>query len=246
MSFEIQELPDVLRIIILLILGDKRSLDMASLKRRIDRYCKSKAYITLSDVDEALQEMSHESLIVSNNGRISLTDRGLRLGNEWRNLLMRKEPIFEFVAGLTDGSITGLVVILSAHIASMASNIALFAAVLSITAVSMTNFSSFLLGAKTEDYADLFTLKSLIDYSLDDIPDRIERDKSLRLIKQLFTLLSKEISRNNFYSAVISAATTFSAGILPIAVYTTLPTPLNLILSLSIVGLIVGLFLVRY
>jgi hypothetical protein len=161
-------------------------------------------------------------------------------------LLLKREPILEVVAGLADGSITGLVAILSAFIANLPSNIAAFAAILSLSAVAITNFSSFLLGGKTEDLADLLTLKTLIDHSLSDIPDKVERDKSLKLVKQLFLILRREIGRSNLYAALIASTTTFLAGITPIIAYLTLPQPFSLILSLGIVGAIIGVFLVRY
>lgn len=161
-------------------------------------------------------------------------------------MLLKREPILEVVAGLADGSITGLVAILSAFIANLPSNIAAFAAILSLSAVAITNFSSFLLGGKTEDLADLLTLKTLIDHSLSDIPDKVERDKSLKLVKQLFLILRREIGRSNLYAALIASTTTFLAGITPIIAYLTLPQPFSLILSLGIVGAIIGVFLVRY
>lgn len=152
----------------------------------------------------------------------------------------------EFVAGLTDGSITGLVIIISAFLAGLTTRLALFATFLTLASVAITNFSSFLLGGKTEDMADLMTLKTLMDHSLSDIPDREERDKSLRLVTRLFTILRKEISRSNLVSAVICATTTFLAGSIPTIAYLTLPEPFDLILSLAIVCVTVGVFLVHY
>jgi len=246
LSFEIQELPDIIRIMALISLGKGRTIDKRLLKRRIDRYCAGHVCVEASDIDETLREMSAEGLVKEENGKFRLTERGLQLGKEWRNLLLKREPILEIVAGLTDGSITGLVAILSAFLAGLATNMAAFAAILSLSAVAITNFSSFMLGGKTEDIADLLTLKTLMDYSLSDIPDKIERDKSLRLVKYLFILLRKEIGRSNLYAAIIAGTTTYAAGIIPIIVYLTLPSPFDIILSLSIVGTIVGVFLVRY
>jgi hypothetical protein len=85
----------------------------------------------------------------------------------------------------------------------------LFAAFLTLTSVSMTNFSSFLLGGITEDLADMMSLQTLMNYSLSDIPDKIEREKSLRLVKDLLTLFHKEISRSNIVAAVVCGTTTF-------------------------------------
>ncbi len=200
----------------------------------------------MSDIDETLKEMSEEGLVINENGKLKLTEKGAQLGQEWRNLLLKREPILEVVAGLTDGSITGLVAILSAFLAGLATNMAAFAAVLSLSAVAITNFSSFLMGGKTEDIADLITLKALMDHSLSDIPDKAERDKSLKLVKQLFIILRKEINTSNLYAALICSTTTFLAGIMPIIAYLALPEPLDIILSLGLVCIIVGIFLVRY
>jgi VIT1/CCC1 family predicted Fe2+/Mn2+ transporter len=85
-----------------------------------------------------------------------------------------------------------------------------------------------------------------VNYSLSDIPDQTERDKSLSLVKSLFTLLGKEIHRSNLFSAIICGTTTFLAGSIPIATYIALSRPLNIIFSLVVVAAVVGVFLVRY
>lgn len=241
-----QELPDLIRIFVLLDLSKDNVLTRSLLKRRIDRHCAGRICVETRDVDEALSEMSHEGLLLEEGEALKLTEKGLKLGKEWRSLLLKREPILEIVAGLTDGSITGLVVIISAFLAGLATNVATFAAVLSLSAVAITNFSSFLLGGKTEDIADLLTLEALMHYSLSDISDRIERDKSLNLVRQLFVLLHKEIGRSNLYAALISGTTTYLAGIIPIIAYLTLPYPLNITLSSGIICFTVGVFLVRY
>jgi len=246
LSFEIQELLDLIKILTLVRLNDEKSLEKKDLKDQIDQYCTGYICVETKDVDEALKELNDEGLIVNQNGELKPTEKGLQLGREWQNLLLRREPILEIVAGLTDGSITSLVVILSTLLAGLTTSIATFAAVLSLTSVSITNFSSFLLGGKTEDVADLLTLKNLMDYSLSDLPDKIEKEKSLRLVEHMFTMLRKERGRTNLFSALISGITTFIAGIIPIVTFLILPKPFNLILSLGIVATIAGIFLVRY
>lgn len=246
MSFEIQELPDVIGVIILLTLSKGTQMPKPMLRQRIDKLCRGFTCIEESDLDQAITEMASDGLLVNNDGTIQLTEQGIKLGSDWKNLLLRREPVLEVVSGLTDGSITGLVVILSAYIAGLAPVTAAFAAFLTLAAVAITNFSSFLLGGITEDLADMMTLRSLMHYSLSDISDKIERDKSLSMLKQLFVVLHKEISRSNFYAASICSTTTFLAGILPIIVFLSFPEPLDIILSLGIVGTIVGGFLVRY
>jgi DNA-binding PadR family transcriptional regulator len=246
LAFEIQELPDIIRIVVLLNLSKGTTLQKPALKHRIDKVCTGYLCVDMSDVDKALNEMASEGLIHLDDGMVHLTDQGIRLGKEWRSLLLKKEPIIEVVAGLVDGSITGLVVILSAFIAGLGVRTATFAALLTLGAVAITNFSSFLLGGITEDLADMLTLQNLMNYSLSDIPDKKERDKSLKLVKDLFTVLHGEISRSNIIAAVVCGGTTFLAGIIPIVAYLWLPKPYDIILSLAIVATVVGVFLVRY
>jgi VIT1/CCC1 family predicted Fe2+/Mn2+ transporter len=102
------------------------------------------------------------------------------------------------------------------------------------------------LGGITEDLADILTLQNLMNYSLSDIPDKGERDKSLMLVKRLFTVLGKQIHRSNLYAATICGTTTFLAGIIPIIIFIALSPPFNVIVSLSVVAGVVGIFLVRY
>jgi hypothetical protein len=246
LSFEIQELLDVIKIITLIRLTDGEHLDKNSLKSQLDHYCEGYICVEIKDVDEALNELDSEGLVVEQNNELKPTERGIQLGKEWQKLLLKREPILEIVAGLTDGSIASLVVILSTLLAGLTASIAAFAAVLSLTSVAVTNFSSFLLGGRTEDVADLLTLKNLMDYSLSDIPDRVEREKSLRLVEHMFTLLHRERGRTNLFSALISGITTFIAGIIPIVAFLVLPQPFNLIASLGVVTAIAGIFLVRY
>jgi DNA-binding HxlR family transcriptional regulator len=245
-SFEIQELLDVIRVIVLLNLSKGNPVRKSNLKRRIDRVCVGHACVEMADLEETLQEMSSEGLITRHDDTVQLTKQGVKLSKEWESLLLKKEPILEVVAGLVDGSITGIVVIISAFIAALTVKAAIFAAFLTLSAVAITNFSSFLLGGITEDLADILTLQNLMSYSLSDIPDKKERDKSLLLVNKLFTLLDKEIHRSNLYAAIICGTTTFLAGSIPIITYIVLVPPLNFILSLSVVSVIVGVFLVRY
>jgi len=252
-AFEIQELPDVIRVILLLFLSKDKPTSKAAIKRRLDRVCSSLACVNISELDKALKEMSIEGLITESDNGVLLTEQGYKLGKEWKSLLLKKEPVLEVVAGLVDGSTTGLVVVLSAAISFLTGNVALFsanslifAAFLTLTAVAITNFSSFFLGGITGDLADILTLQNLMNYSLSDIPDKAERDKSLMLVKKLFLILDKEIHRSNFYAATICGVTTFIAGSIPIVAYIMLPNPFNLIISLTVVAVISGIFLVRY
>ena len=254
MAFEIQELPDVIRVIVLLNLSKGARIKKSTLKNRIDRVCLNYACIEMNELDKALKEMSIEGLLTEKESIVQLTSQGQRLGKEWESLLLKKEPIMEVVAGLVDGSITSLVVILSAFIATLTSSTTLlgdpktvvFAAFLTLSAVAITNFSSFLLGGITEDLNDIMTLQNLMNYSLSDIPDKKERDKSLMLVQKLFTLLGKQIHRSNLYAAIICGTTTFVAGIIPIATYLILPPIYNVVVSLILVAVISGVFLARY
>ena len=247
-SFEIQELPDVIRVIVLLNLSKGKRMSKSALKRRLDKVCVGYACVEMSELENALKEMASEGLIAEHNSAVQLTEQGKRMGKEWESLLLKKEPIMEIVAGLVDGSITGLVVIISAVIAALQPSVAIFAALLTLSAVAITNFSSFLLGGITEDMADIITLQNLMNFSLSDIPDKKERDKSLLLVKKLFVILDREIHRSNVYAAIICGTTTFLAGSIPIATYLVLADiyPFNIVLSLAVVAAVVGIFLVRY
>jgi hypothetical protein len=245
-SFEIQELPDVIRVIVLLNLSKGAPMQKSALKSRIDKVCVSYACVDVNELEKALKEMASEKLIIDNGDTVKLTDQGLKLGKEWESLLLKKDPILEIVAGLVDGSVTSIVVILSAFIAALTTKTAIFAAFLTLSAVAITNFSSFLLGGITEDLADIMTLQNLMNYSLSDIPDKKERDKSLLLVNKLFTLLGKEIHRSNLYAAIICGTTTFLAGSIPIITYILLAYPFNIVVSLTMVAVIAGVFLVRY
>jgi len=246
LGFEIQELPDIIRVVVLMNLSGGTASDKSLLKNQIDKVCTGYACVEMSDVDRTLDDMASDGLIHYDNSSVRLTDQGIKLGKEWRSLLLKKEPILETVAGLVDGSITGLVVIISAFVARLSIATAAFAGFLTLAAVAITNFSSFLLGGITEDLADMLTLQTLMNYSLSNIADGEERDKSLMLVKHLFAVLHKEISRSNITAAIICGSTTFVAGIIPTSTYLLLPKPLNVILSLAIIGAIVGVFLVRY
>jgi hypothetical protein len=252
-SFEIQELPDVIRVIVLLNLSKGAEIKKSTLKHRVDKVCVSYTCIDMAELDKTLREMASEKLVEEKGEYVQLTPQGQKLGKEWESLLLKKEPIMEVVAGLVDGSVTSLVVILSAFIGTLTANtifsnpdLVIFSAFLTLSAVAITNFSSFLLGGITEDLNDIMTLQNLMNYSLSDIPDKKERDKSLLLVKKLFTVLSKEIHRSNLYAAIICGGTTFVAGIIPIATYLLLPPFYNVAVSLVLVSAIAGIFLVRY
>jgi len=246
LSFEIQELQDIIRVIVLINLSKGNRAEEALLKQQIDKVCTGYACVEIDDLEETLEDMAAEGLVLKDKEQVQLTEQGLKLGKEWSSLLLKKEPVLEVVAGLVDGSITSLVVVLSAFIASLTLKAAAFAALLTLASVAITNFSSFLLGGITADMADMVTLQTLMNYSLSDIPDKKEREKSLMLLQRLFTVLHKQISRANILSAIMCGTTTFLAGIVPILSYFALPRPLNILAALAIVCGVVGFFLVRY
>jgi hypothetical protein len=118
-SFEIQELPDVIRVIVLLNLSKGAKIKKSVLKNRIDKICVSYTCVDMAELDKSLKEMATEKLIEEKDEYVQLTPQGQKLGKEWESLLLKKEPIMEVVAGLVDGSVTSLVVILSAFIATL-------------------------------------------------------------------------------------------------------------------------------
>ena len=157
--------------------------------------------------------MSNEGLLVEFDDKVELTEKGQEIGKEWQSLLLKKEPIMEIVAGLVDGSITSLVIVLSAFIGSITGktifsnpSLVVFAAFLTLSAVAITNFSSFLLGGITADMADILTLQNLMNYSLSDIPDKKERTKSLQLVKDSKTNLKTKSRAKRLRVRCVSSA----------------------------------------
>ncbi len=247
MSFEIQELPDVIKIVTLLNLQHTKKASRKYLVDRLNRICGRDVCITAVEFDEALAEMVKEGLVtVDAKSVIELTHSGMLLSGEWENLLVGEEPILETITGLTDGSITGLVVILSSYLTNLDTSHTIFATLLTLASVALTNFSSFFLGGKTEDLSDMISLQRIINFSLHDIPDKEEREKSLRLVARLFKAFRKDLNRSNMKAAVVSGVTTFLAGIIPIGLYIYLPSPLDIMISLGFVAVVVGVFLVSY
>lgn len=246
MSFEIQDLSDIIRIITLIRFRNEKVVLKSTIKLWIDKVCTTHACVDATDVERSIGEMAAEGLINFSGDRVELTEQGEKLSKEWQKFFGKKEPILELIAGLADGSVTALVVILSAFIGSLTHSMTTFAALLTLAAVAITNFSSFFLGGITEDFSDLLNLHNLIHYSVSDIPDKEERDKSLMLLQELFTLFHGDIRRSSALAASICGATTFLAGSFPIVIYLTLPEPFDLVISLAIVVGILGIFLVRY
>jgi hypothetical protein len=246
LTFEASELHDIMRVVLLINFGTSCECEKGPLANRIRKFLGCYTCIDGADFDYSINELAEEGLVTVQGEKVRLTDKGAKLSKELKGLLFKREPILEIVAGLTDGSVTSLIVILSAFLGGLGTSMTVFAATLTLAAVALTGFSSLILGAKTEDIADLISIKTLMEYGFHNIPDQEERDKSLMLIKSLFTVLKKDISRANFFSALLSAATILFSGLIPITLYIFLPRPLNIIISLGFVGAIVLIFLVRY
>jgi hypothetical protein len=86
LSFEIQELRDIIRVIVLLSLTKESLVEKIQFKRQVDKYCAGYVCVEMRDVEETLKEMSAEGLLTDEDDKIKLTDRGLSLGMEWRAL----------------------------------------------------------------------------------------------------------------------------------------------------------------
>ncbi|MBN2151260.1 MAG: hypothetical protein JW839_07445 [Candidatus Lokiarchaeota archaeon] len=240
-------MPDIIRTIILVNFKKTKRLRKSNIKNLISKMCSNISCLTQEDIDRTLKEMVLEQLVVVENDSVSITGKGMLLAKEWHNFLMRSEPVMEIVSGITDGSVTSLVVILSStFFGKLAFEIAVFAAFLTLAAVAITNFSSFFLGGITEELADLVTMERLMNYSVSDIPDKRERSKALTLLEKLFDVFKGDIRKESIVSAIVCGATTFLAGSIPILLFLLMETPWDLILSLSVVGVVTGVFLVRY
>ncbi|MEM2273099.1 MAG: hypothetical protein QXX56_02650 [Candidatus Bathyarchaeia archaeon] len=245
MSLEIQDLEDLLRTLILVESG-RRAVSKSRLEHRIESICDGNFCVDRTDFSETLRSMIEEGLIIDYGDSIRLTRKGAKISSEWKNFLYRDEPILEIVVGIADGSITSLVVIISSLIAGLASKVAFIASILSLAVVALTNFSSFLLGGITEDLADLETLQNLITYSLSDVSDVNERERALLLTRGIFNLLRVKRSRSSIIASLICGVTTFISGMVPLAIFLLLPHPIDMLLSLPIIGATIGFFLVYY
>lgn len=245
MSLEIQDLEDLLRTLIL-VESSKRGISKNRLKYRIKNICGGVLCVDGSDIDETIRSMFEEGLVIDYGDSIRLTEKGAKISSEWKNFLYKGEPILEIIVGVADGSITSLVMIISSLIAGLATKIALIASLLSLAVISLTNFSSLLLGGITEDLADLATLQNIIAYSLSDISDEKERDRALLLTRGIFNLLRSRRSRFSIYASLACGVTTFLSGIAPLTVFLLLPGPLNVLISLIVIGSMIGFFLIYY
>lgn len=245
LSFEIQDLDDLLRTLILIELG-KRAVSKNRLRHRIESICGGNLCVDERTFTENLKRMVEEGLIIDYGGSIGLTSKGAKISSEWKRLLYKDEPILEVVVGIADGSITSLLVIISSLVAGLTSKITFIASLLSLAVVSLTNFSSFLLGGVTEDLADLATLQNIVTYSLSNITDVNERERALLLTKGIFNLLRAKRSRFSIVASLMCGVTTFMSGTIPLIIFLSLPFPIDLAISLLVIGLMIGVFLVYY
>ena len=75
MSFEIQELPDIIKVIILLNLTKGSKLEKNHLKSHVDKVCAGYMCVDTSDLDKALTEMASEGLIQTHESTVQLTEQ---------------------------------------------------------------------------------------------------------------------------------------------------------------------------
>lgn len=248
MAFHPQDINDLIKVIVLINFDKSGESYTEQLHKRLNKFLGREPLQRVShyDLNQTLDEMTREGLARIEGERVSLSERGKMLSREFKSLLFKREPILEITAGISEGSIAGLIVIVSAYAASLGRAAILYAAVLTITAVALTGITSLILGGKTEDLADLITLRRLMEHDLKRIGDEEERERSLLLIKDLFDVLKAEINRSNISSAAFYVTTCVFAGLLPVALDILLPQPLGIIASMSFVLVVVGIILLRY
>lgn len=248
MVFHPQDINDLIKIIVLINFDKSGEGQKEHLQRRLNKFLGREPLQRVSHKDfyETLDEMVEEGMAKVEGDSVILTERGRVLSREFKSLLFKQEPILEITAGISDGSIAGLIVIISAYVANLGRAAAIYAAALTITAVALTGITSLLLGGKTEDLADLITLRRLMEHNLYSIPDDEEREKSFMLMENLFEVLRSEINKSNLMAAMIFIVTCIASGLLPVGLDLLLPQPLGIIASLTIVLAVVGVFLVRY
>lgn len=78
-----QELPDVIRVIVLLSFRKEAKLPKSLLKKKLEDYLAGKIAIEMDEMDEALREMVFEGLLIEQDGNFELTAEGNRLSKEW-------------------------------------------------------------------------------------------------------------------------------------------------------------------
>ena len=248
MAFYPQDINDLIKVIVLINFDKSGESLREQLHKRLNKFLGREPLqrVSHNDFNETIDEMVLEGLANVDGDRIRLSERGRSLSREFKSLLFKQEPILEITAGITEGSIAGLIVIVSAYAANMGRAAVLYAAVLTITAVALTGITSLLLGGKTEDLADLINLRRLMEHDLKQIGDKEERERSLMLIKNLFEVLRTEITKSNLSSTLVYIVTCISSGLLPIGLDLVLPQPYGIIISLAFVSTVVGFFLLRY
>jgi DNA-binding PadR family transcriptional regulator len=93
LGFEIQELPDIIRVIVLLNLSEGKTSYKSLLKDQIDKVCMDYVCVEMSDLEKTLDGMASDGLVHYDDGSVRLTEQGIKLGKEWQSLLLKKEPI---------------------------------------------------------------------------------------------------------------------------------------------------------
>ncbi len=79
MSFEIQDLPDLIRIMTLIRFGNRQSLDKQETNNWVIRFCTPTACIEDIDFDTTMTEMTSEGLIIQDSKRITLTEARIQI-----------------------------------------------------------------------------------------------------------------------------------------------------------------------
>ena len=109
MSFKVQELLDIIKLVTLLELQGKKNASKTQFKDRLSHICVRDMCIDISELNKALSEMVAKKLIILNDGTVSLTSSGELLAGKWENSFVSEELMLEVISGLTDSCITSLI-----------------------------------------------------------------------------------------------------------------------------------------
>lgn len=241
MSFEIRELADLIELTILLSIYKKGLYSKEALETKVEKYLQKSFDITASDLGEALHDMKARGLIEKVDEKYRLTDLGLRIGEEWKDLLTERRPTFEITVGMLEGIAGSLLLILTTFLLGMARTLSFITIFLGIISLSITNVSSTIVGGKTEDIEDALSLKNLIQYSVNNVPDKKERKRSQQYISSLFNVLRSEISQHTTFKALIAGGATLMAGLAPLVPFMLLPNSMGLIFAFIIIGFLISI-----
>jgi len=85
LGFEIQEPPDIIRVIVLLNLSEGKTSHKSLLEDQIDKVSIDCVCVEMSDLEKTLDSMVSDGLVRYDDDSVQLTEQGIKLGKEWQS-----------------------------------------------------------------------------------------------------------------------------------------------------------------